>query len=93
MLVSSFCELFADFDNYLNITKIMNTFSIKDSMGKAYLRGDLFVCHVTGARKHNLLCFAVGRPIKKYGLCVMFKIRLKLKDFGCYAKEKMMPEI
>ena len=27
---------------------------------KIPLRGDLFLCHVTGAQKHNLLCFAVG---------------------------------
>ena len=31
------------------------------------LRGDIFVCHVTGAQEKNLVCFAVGRPIKKYG--------------------------
>ena len=30
------------------------------------IRGDLFVCHVTGTQKHNLLCFAVGRLIRKY---------------------------
>ena len=29
------------------------------------LRRDLFVCHVTGAQKHNILCFSVVRPIKK----------------------------
>ena len=49
------------------------------------LRGDLVLCHVTGAQKYHLLCFAVGRLVKRQ--------KLKLKDFGRYAKEKMMPEV
>ena len=28
------------------------------------LKGDLFICHVTGAQKYNLRCFSVGKQIK-----------------------------
>ena len=30
---------------------------------------------------------------KKMIKCFIFRIRIKLKDFGWYAKEKMMPEV
>ena len=35
------------------------------------LREDLFVCHVTGAQKCNLLCFSVGKIIRKLLLAVI----------------------
>ena len=35
------------------------------------LREDLFVCDVTGAQKCNLLCFSVGRIIRKLLLAVI----------------------
>ena len=57
------------------------------------LRGNLFVCHVTGAQKNNLVCFSLGRPIKKMVECFICGTKLKLKDFRKYAKEKMMPEV
>ena len=57
-------------------------------------RMSYFSGNVTGVKKHNLRYFAVGRlKLKNMVLCVILRIRLKLKDFGGYAKEKMMPEI
>ena len=36
------------------------------------LRGDPFVCHVTGAQNFNILCFSVGRLIKYRWSNVLF---------------------
>ena len=53
----------------------------------------IFVCGVTGAKIYNRLCFSVGRLIKKMAECFIFRMRLKLKDFRRYNKEKNMPEV
>ena len=45
------------------------------------LRGDLFVCHVTGAQKYNLLCFSVGRLIKKDGCMIYLQNKTKIQRF------------
>ena len=49
----------------LSLSEFSLLYSAK-SFSSKLLRGDFFVYHVTGAQKHNLLCFAVGRLIIKY---------------------------
>ena len=45
------------------------------------LRGNLFVCHVTGAQENNLVCFSLDRPLKKDGRMFYLRNKTKIKRF------------